>query len=201
MSRPVDYLDCARVSELLESVVDGELEPNENDAVEAHLAGCASCAGELQLAREIHEQLSALPLLDPPERVLSTVDRLTKAEQEIGSPGLARIRPIGSWPGIAAVAAVAVLMVVLFPWGRGSEEEVSRVEAENAAADARLALAYVADLTRRAERVARSRVVEDEAVARTLRGVSRSLKWTGEVRGAAPRPSKTPKNKIRRSLS
>jgi hypothetical protein len=62
-----------------------------------------------------------------------------------------------------------------------------------AAEETKLALAYVSSITRRAEFQARRKVFEDGTVSATVRGISRSLDWTGGAAGAEPTTTVLPK--------
>ena len=46
-------MTCERVSELLAAFADGGLEGREHDQVAAHVAGCARCADEVKVLREV----------------------------------------------------------------------------------------------------------------------------------------------------
>lgn len=53
-------------AETIERLLDGELGPEEQAAAEAHLAGCAACAGELESLAALFAELGALPPEQPP---------------------------------------------------------------------------------------------------------------------------------------
>ena len=64
-------------SNRVQDFLDDELVPAEREAFEAHLAGCAACAGELAVYRRVFYELETLPTWDPglalTERVLAEV--------------------------------------------------------------------------------------------------------------------------------
>ncbi len=201
MSPFVDSVSCIEIIKVIESLIDGELGATETAAVEAHLESCADCAAERRHSEEIRAQLRALPMLDLPETLLSEVERATRNDAPSVSGRFVTGGLFRHGPKIAVAVAAAVLLLVVSLWNRAPQPTVSQMEAERAAAEARLALAYVADMTRRAERVARARVIEDDAVATTIRSVSRSLQWAGGSGGGKVPPVPTKKPDIEGSSS
>ncbi len=59
--------------ELLQDYLDGEVVPEQAQAIEAHLAGCADCARELASYRLVFERLESLPLFDPSPQLVERV--------------------------------------------------------------------------------------------------------------------------------
>jgi hypothetical protein len=59
-------MSCEPIHLLLGRYHDGELSPDDRSAVEAHLAGCPACAGELAAIAELAEAVLALPEPEPP---------------------------------------------------------------------------------------------------------------------------------------
>ena len=53
-------MGCEETKELLALFAGGEIEAQDRDSVEVHVAGCASCARELDSYRETRTRLSAL---------------------------------------------------------------------------------------------------------------------------------------------
>jgi len=194
MSRRVESMSCAEVRDRIEAWIDGDLEPAEAGVLEVHMEGCAACDEERRLADEIRAGLRGLPELDLPDRVIKAVRDETAptiGERARGLLDAIVTRPV---PAVAAVAAIVLFMLAVVPWRqsetppRYSAEEVAR-----AAEETKLALAYVSSITRRAEFQVRRRVFEDGAVSATVRGISRSLDWTGTAVGAEPTTTVLPK--------
>jgi anti-sigma factor RsiW len=97
--------DCGRTLEALDDYVDGALEEAAFQEVELHLAGCADCAAEHRMLRELLDRAAALPRAIAPPRDLWP-----------GIAGrLAGRRPVASrWTmGLAAAAALAVAVTML----------------------------------------------------------------------------------------
>ncbi|MCC6748071.1 MAG: zf-HC2 domain-containing protein [Deltaproteobacteria bacterium] len=59
-------MDHQRANELFSEYLEGELPPEEKQAVEEHLAGCDTCRAELEAFRTTLRGLSGLHTLPPP---------------------------------------------------------------------------------------------------------------------------------------
>ncbi|GIU97787.1 MAG: hypothetical protein KatS3mg013_1590 [Actinomycetota bacterium] len=88
--------------ELLAAAADGSLRDPERAELEAHLAGCARCREELDLARRARAALRNLPTPDVPAELGSRV----RAEAH-ARPGW------GRWPAAVAGIAAAVLALAI----------------------------------------------------------------------------------------
>ena len=89
--------------------MDGELEPAESAAVEAHLAACGRCRAELdEMARLAGRVSSALQLID----VAPRVDRERAGEQRAAPPAWHRS---AIWRAAAAIALVAGFALAIAP--------------------------------------------------------------------------------------
>ena len=95
--------------ELLAGFVDGSLPPGERTAVEAHLATCARCRDEVELAGAATRALASLPDEPVPSGVTQSVLAAAAAPARSGSPRWYR------WAGAAAAAAVIALIAVALP--------------------------------------------------------------------------------------
>jgi anti-sigma factor RsiW len=199
MSQRVESDRCAEVLDRLESWIDGDLDQTQAAAMQSHIDGCASCRRERQLAEELVAELRAMPDFEIPERVLDAVHRKTR-------PGVVeKIRSIFErdlrrpLPAMATAAAVLLLVVVISPWDRKSAPEYSDQDVSRAAAELRLAFAYVGDITRRAEVRVKEKLIEDSVASQTMRGVRRSFRIIGEVGTTAAGPAATPQPTVKGS--
>jgi len=190
---------CADVLERLDAWIDGDLDDAEAAAVKAHVDQCESCQAEQQLAETVAAELRALPEFDVPERVMQTVrektlstfaERLRAFFDDFVS------RPV---PALAAVAAVVLIFLVLSPWSRPTEPQYTDQEVARAAAETRLALAYVGSIAQRAELRVKERVLDQGAAAQTVRGVRRSLHVIGEAGAATADLPATPRPQVKGS--
>jgi anti-sigma factor RsiW len=190
---------CADVLERLDAWIDGDLDDAEAAAVKAHVDQCESCQAEQQLAETVVAELRALPEFDVPERVLQTVRKKTLstfAERLRAFFDDLVSRPV---PALAVVAAVVLVFLVLSPWSRPTEPEYTDQEVARAAAETRLALAYVGRIAQRAELRVKERVLDQGAAAQTVRGVRRSLHVIGEAGAATADLPATPRPQVKGS--
>jgi len=112
--------------ELLAAYVDGELDDAERRAVEAHLAACARCREDVELARASVARLRALPELEAPAGAAS---RALAEASGGGRAAAAAARPPrwARWiPAAAAAVLVAVVAVVALKPSGGSSEASNR---------------------------------------------------------------------------
>ena len=86
----------------LSALVDGELDPEEEAAVRAHLAGCPECADELEGIRRSRRVVRLLPAVDVPEDV---TDRLFTVGDASGARTVVSV--FGTRRRLAAAVAVA----------------------------------------------------------------------------------------------
>lgn len=200
MSQRIEPGRCAEILDRLDAWIDGDLDETQAAAMQAHLDGCESCRHERQLAEEVLAELRAMPEFEIPERVLDAVHRKTRPAVVVEKlhsiiQGAVR-RPL---PAMASVAAVLLLVVLISPWDRKSTPEYSDQEISRAAAELRLAFAYVGDITRRAEERVKERVIDESFAAQTMRGVSRSLRIIGGVGTTLTGPAATPQPTVKGS--
>lgn len=170
MARNVET-GCERVLDLLEAYVDCDLAAGETEAVQRHLDACASCAAELELAVAVQEGLRALPRPACPPAVLVAVQSRGRAEVV---PLMPR-RKAARWLHLAAaavlLAAVGGGLFFLLP----SRPTAQTAEVERATYEARLALAYLGEASRKAGLSVREEVFEERVVSPTARSLSRML--------------------------
>ena len=123
---PVDHPD-----ELLAGYVDGSATPRERVAVQSHLASCAQCREEAELASAARTALASLPELAPPGLARQGVAALRQpavnvvpggaegdAHQRQGAGAPPRIPPrrrIAWVPALAAAAIVAIAGLIALP--------------------------------------------------------------------------------------
>jgi anti-sigma factor RsiW len=93
--------------------VEGELSPDRRTALEAHLAGCATCAEQLVLVQAGKDALRESQLLHlPPARREAISTRLPMQRRAPGrSPALSPRRLLALLTPVAAVVAVVIVLV------------------------------------------------------------------------------------------
>jgi anti-sigma factor (TIGR02949 family) len=98
---------CERVAEALDIYLDGELPPDERDAIAKHLEECADCAREAAERQAFRARLRAAARSAPvPADLASNIDRRLEAGARNRFP----------YPGIMAFAAAAMLAVCIAVW-------------------------------------------------------------------------------------
>ena len=173
MNRSDHDLSCEEALGILEPYLDGELPAAEATRLRGHLERCAACAAELELAGKIQRELRSLPQLDCPPEVLERVRGSGRGEVVPFT-----LRRFGTGIRIAAAAAALALAVgggALFLHIQQASDRPSPEEVAQATRQARLALAYVGKVTRRAGLDVRDDVLVKRLVAPATESVSRSL--------------------------
>jgi anti-sigma factor RsiW len=100
-------MTCDRIAELLSPHVDGELAPAERSEVDAHLAGCTSCSGQVASVRGLKHAIARLASREePPGAVRSRIESF-----RFKTPGLR-----AAWHRrlVAVAAAVALLAAAAY---------------------------------------------------------------------------------------
>ena len=124
---------CPDKELLLHALVDGELDAGNVLAVEAHVAGCAGCAAELDAIRGVKARLAAQPLgyAAPP----AFLERLEAAFAEAEAPPPRRRRGLGpeTWVMSGAVGALAASLALFafIPQGGGLEGQLIDAQARS----------------------------------------------------------------------
>lgn len=182
----LDAMSCEQVLESLESFVDGELDAAAATTAQAHLDGCPACAAEHRLATAVRDELRALPEMDPPRSVLLEVRHEIDRERFRKPTAHRAFRR--RWATLAAaVLAAAVIGLSLWrepairPAIEPDPAAVRAAEIDRATEEARFALAYMGQITRRAGLKLRDDVLIERVAAPTIRGFTRAL---------APRPGR-----------
>jgi anti-sigma factor RsiW len=144
-----EKLRCEEVLDVLEPWRDGDLPPAEEARVRVHLDACPSCAAELALAQAIQSELRSLPLPDCPPGVLEKVRRAREGGViPFGRPERRIVRPFRAALAAAMLAAaVGASVFFLHPF---RNEEPAPEEVARATEEARYALAYIGQVSRRA---------------------------------------------------
>ena len=104
------------VRELLAAYALDALEPEDERAVEAHLATCPDCRREVAALREATASLATgVPAVEPPAALKTRIMRATELEARVEQPSPVILRPASrprNWP-LAVAALAAALAVVL----------------------------------------------------------------------------------------
>ncbi len=176
----LDAMSCEEVLVGLESYLDGELDAAAAATFQAHLESCPACAAEHRLAEAVRSELRALPALDAPSSVLREVQHEIERERFSKPPALPSTGR--RWAALAA-AVLATAAIGLSLWQQSTQQpkiEQDRAAAEaaeiaRATEEARFALAYMNQITRRASLKLRDDILIERVAAPTVRGLTRAL--------------------------
>jgi hypothetical protein len=198
--------ECRAVRELLEGYLDGELPEHEAERLARHVEavrspsaiatpGCADCARELRRAERLRAELRSLPAEPCPDEVVARVLAVARREPSGAGARTLRWRPAAGaahWLRLGAVAAAAAALLWLGvravdgPAPRAesvqadlySAEELARAEEE-----LRLALSYVAAISRRSALTLRDDVLVGEVLQPSADALERAFGGQPETRG------------------
>lgn len=185
MSQRSDQAACGRVEALLEAFVDAELRGDDRSLVEDHVAGCAECRRQHELAVRIRTELRGLPEMDAPPVVIEQVLEEARREQgERPSPWWRMWRPSPVWALAVAVLAIAVLLPLVrqpsAPPTAAADFDAATIQ--RAAEEARFALGYLSRASRRTGLEIRDGLIVERLMmpaAERLRSISRRHREEG----------------------
>ncbi len=119
-------MNCDRVQENLSAYLDGELDPEEENALRLHLEGCTTCSAQLESLRSTVRLVGSLPRIDAPAALMQRLQRATAGRR----PAFRLLNPAAVLTGAALVlvALVAVFMLAgeQVPVSRDGAETISR---------------------------------------------------------------------------
>ncbi len=109
-------MDCAKVRELIEAMIDGRLPPREAAEVREHVEGCPSCAAEEASLRRVGTLLRLWTSARAVERSagLDVLWTRVAAEIEERRGGRRRSAIARKWLWIPAAAALAVFTLLFY---------------------------------------------------------------------------------------
>jgi len=111
-------MNCHEWTNRIDDFLDGRLEAAEAEDLQAHLADCPSCTGELASIRELRDLAAALPRsLEPPRNLWPGIEaRISEAKVARGRFGRRAL--------LAAAAAVVVVSSVVTAYFIGRSQAV-----------------------------------------------------------------------------
>ncbi len=120
-------MNCSAFDQAIEAYLDGDANADDARAIESHVAECASCAGELSLARQVSEGLAELTPLGCPDvvtaRVTHTMSSLGDRADSIAEAGGTRSTAWNQsiWKIAAAVVLVAAGVIFAISQSKDSQ--------------------------------------------------------------------------------
>jgi anti-sigma factor RsiW len=120
-------MTCERIEELLSAYLEGDLTGAEKREVEAHLAGCPSCAELLSFLRETQDAFSAFPEIEPSPALMKKLYAVPE-KKRFFKPIVRFLLKPDLQPVYAAfsVLFLALSFVFFTPQGSGIRKEVDR---------------------------------------------------------------------------
>jgi anti-sigma factor RsiW len=182
VSRSPESPVCDSIQNDLETYLDGAVSSERVQQIEAHLQDCHVCMTQIHLAKEIQNELRALPELDAPAPVIQSISDQT-ARSAKPRPSLAVLLDRWSRPAWATLALACLALVVgLVVLNQGSTvpEQPDEAAIAQATAEARYALAQVGFATRKAGVAVRDRALRDHLVNPTQESISQALRRNGQ---------------------
>lgn len=158
---------CEQYQDVIEAYLDGELAALERAALEAHMIVCATCAEQLALGRRVRAGLDSLPVLASPPSVAATALAYASSHPRPSRRPWWRV----NWTPALAGAVALVLLAITGYVGQRSQPalpQYTRAELEQARAEAKWALVFISQLSRKTTDGVRSEVL-DFHVTRNLR--------------------------------
>ena len=166
---------CEWVKERIDAFLDDDLSREDGASLEAHLAQCYSCREELDLARQVRQEISALPQKKCPQRVISaTLERIqAESSESREQSSLFHERPWlkgGFRLAFIAAALVVVIWISLHEKPPVSEQRIDAVELAEAERQFQITLAYVGYVSSRSAEKIQDEVVQSK-IAPAVQGV------------------------------
>ncbi len=105
-------MDCKEAQQLRHAYLDGEIDPGETPALEAHLRGCAECAALFRSERALSAAIKLeVPRLKAPDLLRARIGR-ELARREAGGRRFRELRLLGvGWNPVAIAASLVLAMV------------------------------------------------------------------------------------------
>src|SRR5258708_17035900 len=105
-------MDCKEAQQLRHAYLDGEIDPGETPALEAHLRGCAECAALFRSERALSAAIKLeVPRLKAPDLLRARIGR-ELARREAGGRRFRELRLLGvGWNPVAIAASLVLVMV------------------------------------------------------------------------------------------
>ena len=104
-------IDCRTTKAKLGRLVDGELPPTEQAAIESHIQGCSTCRDELGALQALSTRLDGLIVPPVPETLASNVMSRVLEQGAESRPGLGVFGFWMEWSAAMRIAACATAIV------------------------------------------------------------------------------------------
>ena len=119
-------MNCERCSEILIEYIHGGLDPEEREAVAAHLGGCEECAREFEEYAEIRRvMMEESPLPEPSREVMAALSRAAKVSVARERRPIWKRLPLS--PILIPALTTAIALMVWFYYGQGGGDYMDTV--------------------------------------------------------------------------
>ncbi|PTM59532.1 anti-sigma factor family protein [Desmospora activa] len=115
---------CKQAEEWMQRDLDGDLQPEQQQALQRHIAGCAVCARRWAEWKSLQQRLTSLPPVSPPVSLVERLEEEWSREAASPRPRVPWIRHF-SW-GMGGLAAALLLVWWWGPGGTPSTTSTSR---------------------------------------------------------------------------
>ena len=109
-----DYATCEDARGAFSGLLDGELDAEEKEGLERHLADCSECLRELDGLKKVSDVYESLPNVDAPEDLLDSIREEIQPERVDLSDSERRAQPIPFMPVLAAALVVALMALLSY---------------------------------------------------------------------------------------
>lgn len=131
--------ECARIDSLVTPFVDGELTPNEQQAVAHHLTVCPPCRARVAAERAIRSLLQArradLTSCTPPRDLKARCSRLSARRLQGNGPAQGATAPVHARPWRARIAPLALAAALVLAVGTAFLYQATRSSSRVLAAE------------------------------------------------------------------
>ncbi len=117
-------MKCEEALLLMNSILDGEADAEEEQLLRFHLNGCVSCRKSMLLSSAISSEVADLDEPDPPEDILRAVQARIASGDYDRSPLRGSTRSFPLWKAAAVIPFAAAALLLLHG---GSETESPRL--------------------------------------------------------------------------
>lgn len=109
-----EYATCVEAREEFSALLDGELDIEEQDGLERHLAECSDCLRELDNLKKVSDAYETLPDVDAPDDLVQAVrDDMNQPQVDL-SDSLRTARPVSFKPVFVALLVLTAMAILSF---------------------------------------------------------------------------------------